>query len=85
MRINCTECGGKAHISKVEEVPPDYAKMTCICLSSDCMHGFVMELNFSHTLKPSKLSVPAGHIMDRISRLTDDQRAIVLQQLEFLV
>lgn len=85
MRIYCTECGKKAHVSKVEEVPPAYAKMFCLCLSTSCNHSFVMELNFKHTLKPSRLAVPAGHVMDRISRLTDDQRALILKQLELLI
>lgn len=55
MRVNCVSCGHKARIAKTEDESASHVKLFCVCLDIECSHSFVAELNFSHTLKPSKL------------------------------
>ncbi len=84
MRINCRDCGNKALITKVAEETPKYAKLYCICLEPTCGHGFVSELCFSHTLKPSKIIKDHGTILERLLQLSGDQQMQLLEQLEIL-
>lgn len=84
MRIYCSDCGNKALITRVAEETPKYAKLYCICLEPTCAHSFISEMNFSHTLKPSKIKPPDDTILDRILKLTDEQQMQLLEQLDLL-
>lgn len=84
MRIYCGSCGNKARITRVEDESPIYAKLYCICLEPHCGHGFISELSFSHTLRPSKLKPVENTMLDRILQLTEEQQRQMLQQLELL-
>lgn len=85
MRVYCYSCGEKARIAKVEEESPVYAKLYCVCHDPGCGYSFVSELSFSHTLKPSKLKPEESTILDRIMKLTEEQRVRVMQQLDLLL
>ncbi|WP_371916337.1 ogr/Delta-like zinc finger family protein [Pseudomonas sp. QTF5] len=84
MRIYCRDCGNKALITRVEEETAQYAKLYCICLEPTCGHGFISELRFSHTLKPSKILPADEKILDRILKLTGEQQKQLLEQLDML-
>ncbi|MGS8280403.1 ogr/Delta-like zinc finger family protein [Pseudomonas aeruginosa] len=84
MRVYCGSCGNKARITRIEDESPTYAKLYCICLEPHCGHGFISELSFSHTLKPSKLKPVENTMLDRILQLTEEQQRQMLQQLDLL-
>lgn len=83
MRVVCHYCEGKALISKVEEVSPDLKKLYCLCLNHTCAHSFVMELGFSHTLKPSAKK-PGESLLERFRDLSSAQQLQMFEQLESL-
>lgn len=85
VRIQCRDCGGKALINRVSDESPNLAKLYCICLEPSCGHGFVSELCFSHTIKPSKLLPIDKKILDRILVLTEDQQKKLMEQLDMLI
>ncbi|MGP5403246.1 ogr/Delta-like zinc finger family protein [Pseudomonas helleri] len=83
MRVICHCCDGKALISEVEEVSPDLKKLYCLCLNHKCGHSFVMELCFSHTLKPS--AKKAGEsLLERFRELSSAQQLQMFEQLDSL-
>lgn len=84
MRIYCRDCGNKALITRAEEETAQYAKLYCICIEPTCGHGFLSELRFSHTLKPSKILPADEKILDRILKLTGEQQKQLLEQLDML-
>lgn len=53
MRVNCTECGGKATIQSSKCLDVKLTKLYCSCSDPICGHTFVMDLSFSHTLSMS--------------------------------
>lgn len=53
--ILCKECNSKAIIQKTERLTPEYNRLYCTCKNFECGHRFVLELTYSHSLKPSKL------------------------------
>lgn len=58
MRIVCDRCGHKAKIATRRSETPYFTKLYCVCTNPECAHGFVMNLEFSHTLSPSALDLP---------------------------
>lgn len=85
MRIYCRDCGNKALITRVAEETPKCAKLYCICLEPTCGHGFVSELHFSHTLKPSRILPADETILDRVLKLTGEQQTQLFEQLDMLI
>lgn len=83
MRITCRECGSKARIGSRESVSVEYAKLYCQCLDPRCGHSFVMELSYSHALRPSATSVDQL-IFDRLRELPISQQRQLFDQLSSL-
>lgn len=83
MRVICHWCEGKALISEVDEVSPDCKKLYCVCLNHRCAHSFVMELNFSHTLKPSAKKLDES-LLKRFRELSSAQQLKMFEQLDIL-
>lgn len=84
MRVICHCCEGKALISQVEEVSPDSKKLYCLCLNAKCGHSFVMDLCFSHTVKPSAKKFD-GSLLERFRDLSSAQQLQLLEQLDMLI
>ena len=83
MRVNCNCCHGKALISEVDETSPGTNKLYCLCLNARCGHSFVMELSFSHTLKPSAKKVDES-LFERFRGLSNAQQLQMFEHLESL-
>jgi len=83
MRIKCRECGGKARIGSRENVSVEYAKLYCQCLDPLCGHSFVMELSYSHALRPAAASVDQL-IFDRLRELPLSRQRQLFDQLSSL-
>lgn len=80
MRINCKACGHKARISSREELSSAFAKLYCQCLDVHCGHTFVMNLTYSHTLRPSAGAIDQL-LFDRLSQLPASQQRQLFDQL----
>jgi hypothetical protein len=65
VRITCNRCGSIATIQSSAAESDAVKKLYCSCNNPDCGHTFVMTLEFSHTLSPSALDMPAS-VLDRI-------------------
>jgi hypothetical protein len=54
VRIYCNACEGRARIASRDALSVEFAKLYCQCLDVvNCGHTFVMNLTYSHTLRPS--------------------------------
>ncbi|MQT65676.1 transcriptional regulator [Pseudomonas sp. FSL R10-0056] len=84
MRVICRCCEGKALISKVDEVSSLLKKLYCMCLSFECGHKFVMDLEFSHTVKPSAKKLD-DCLVERFRDLSSAQQLQLLEQLDMLI
>ena len=73
MRIYCRACGGKARIGSRDELSVEFAKLYCQCLDVNCGHSFVMNLTYSHTLRPSAGTVDQL-LFDRLRQLPASQQ-----------
>jgi len=58
MRVRCNICGSKATIQTASDITDDVRHLYCTCNNVRCGHTFVANLEFSHTLSPSALSLP---------------------------
>lgn len=52
----CRECNSEAIILKTERIHRDSGRLYCRCKNPHCGHEFVMNLDYSHTTKASKLT-----------------------------
>lgn len=84
MRVICHSCEGKALISEVKEVSPESKKLYCLCLNAKCGHSFVMDLCFSHTVKPS-VKKSDSSLLERFRDLSNAQQLQLLEQLDILI
>lgn len=55
MDIKCNICGNKSIITKTDRVHSELSRLYCSCKNKECMHRFVMNLEFSHSTAPSLL------------------------------
>lgn len=83
MRVNCRECLKKAAISHFEKISPERTKLYCQCLDPRCGFGFVSEVNFSHTVRPSAISNESS-LPDQLLQLPAVSRTEMLEQLDML-
>lgn len=58
MRVYCSSCTKRAIITSRQEISKKLAKLYCVCSDPHCGHGFVIDMQFSHTLSPSALHLP---------------------------
>lgn len=80
MRIYCRACGGKARIGSRDELSVEFAKLYCQCLDVNCGHSFVMNLTYSHTLRPSAGAIDQL-LFDRLRQLPAPQQRRLFDQL----
>lgn len=80
MRIYCRACGGKARIGSRDELSVEFAKLYCQCLDVNCGHSFVMNLTYSHTLRPSAGAIDQL-LFDRLRQLPASQQRQLFDQL----
>ena len=80
MKINCKACGHKARISSRNELSPTFIDLYCQCLDVSCGHSFVMNLTYSHTLRPSA-GVVDQLLFDRLRQLPASQQRQLFDQL----
>ncbi|TWR88720.1 ogr/Delta-like zinc finger family protein [Pseudomonas saxonica] len=83
MRITCKECTGRARIGSRENMNAGYAKLYCQCLNPHCGHSFVMDLSYSHALRPSAAAVDQL-IFDRLRTLPISCQQQLFDQLNSL-
>jgi len=80
MRIYCKACGGKARIGSRDELSLEFVRLYCQCLEPKCGHTFVMNLTYSHALRP-----PAGDVdqllFDRLRQLPLAKQRQLFDQL----
>jgi hypothetical protein len=80
VRVNCTECGGKAIISSRDTISELFSKLYCLCLDAKCGHTFVMHLSFSHTLRPAGKGL-STLIFDKLRSLPEEERHALFERV----
>lgn len=80
MRIHCKECSGKARIASRDELSVEFARLYCQCLNPVCGHTFVMNLTYSHALRPAAGAVDQL-LFDRLRQLPAAQQRQLFDQL----
>lgn len=80
LRIYCGSCGAKGRIASREQLSSAFTKLYCQCLDPACGHTFVMNLTYSHSLRP-----PAGSgdqfLFDRLRELPAAKQRELFDQL----
>ncbi|WP_256856104.1 ogr/Delta-like zinc finger family protein [Rodentibacter ratti] len=54
--IYCKVCNAKSVIERTERIHSEFARYYCVCKNPQCGHRFVMNMEFSHTTRSSKLT-----------------------------
>ncbi|OOF58913.1 ogr/Delta-like zinc finger family protein [Rodentibacter myodis] len=54
--IYCAVCDTKSVIERAERIHSDFTRYYCACKNPLCGHRFVMNMEFSHTTRSSKLT-----------------------------
>ncbi|OOH88699.1 hypothetical protein BMT54_08330 [Pasteurellaceae bacterium 15-036681] len=67
----CRICGGYGIVSKSEQVHIDLTKEYCLCKNTKCGYRWVNIVEFSHTVRKSKLDKERGFEL-LIERLTHE-------------
>lgn len=80
MRIYCNACGGKARIGSRDELSREFARLYCMCLDPRCGHTFVMNLTYSHALRPAAGGIDQI-LFDRLRQLPAAQQRQLFDQL----
>nr|WP_313405732.1 ogr/Delta-like zinc finger family protein [Pseudomonas sp.] len=80
MRIYCKACGGKARISSRNELSPLFTNLYCSCLDARCGHTFVMQLSFSHSLRPAGGEIDQM-LFDRIKEMPRKEQLAMFARL----
>jgi hypothetical protein len=83
VKISCQECNGKARIGSRDELSLKFSKLYCQCLDVNCGHTFVMNLTFSHSLRPGGGAIDQL-LFDRLRKLPKADRRQLMDQLDFL-
>lgn len=79
-RLSCNVCGQRAIITKSVKEHQDLTKLYCSCKNLDCAHRFVMNLEFSHSIHPSKLDEKTMYHYI-LKNLPDDKKQEILKIL----
>lgn len=80
MRVYCKDCHGKARIGTREEVSIEFVKLYCQCLDPRCGATFVMNLSYSHALRPSGAAIDQL-LFDRLRELPLSRQRQLFDQL----
>lgn len=78
--VECKICGSKALINKSQREHKEFTKLYCTCKNQDCGHKFVLNLEFSHTTKPSKLK-EQDYFKYILTCLPNDKKQEILEVL----
>lgn len=54
--IYCTVCNSKSVIERSERIHSEFTRYYCACKNPLCGHRFVMNMEFGHTTRSSKLT-----------------------------
>ncbi|MDC9581200.1 ogr/Delta-like zinc finger family protein [Xenorhabdus sp. PR6a] len=65
LKVYCPECDGQATIKKIKtEGLNNIPELYCCCNDIECGHTYVLNLNFSHSIRHSKLTQdPSNHVL----------------------
>jgi len=80
MRVKC-ECGEKAKITNRTEYSSQIAKLYCVCQNPNCAHSFVMNLSFSHSIRPAANSLDQM-IFDRLKAMKPHQQQALMSRVQ---
>ena len=76
----CPTCGAKARIESSNEVSTTLKQLYMSCSDTICGHTWVSNLEFSHTLSPSSLSMPEN-ITEQLRVTSPTQQAELFSPL----
>ncbi|AZI13291.1 ogr/Delta-like zinc finger family protein [Avibacterium paragallinarum] len=80
-KIYCTVCKSQAKITRTERPLQGFSRLYCSCNNPECLHRFVMNLEFSHTTRTSLLDKDA-FINTLISQFSPEEKAKMLTALQ---
>ncbi|MCW9709976.1 ogr/Delta-like zinc finger family protein [Avibacterium sp. 21-586] len=80
-KIYCTACKSRATITRTERPLQGFSRLYCSCNNPECLHRFVMNLEFSHTTRPSLLDKDV-FINTLISQFSPEDKAKMLVALQ---
>lgn len=83
-RVRCTYCNEVATILSSDIDCSEFKKFYCQCQNSQCGHGFVMSLTFSHTTHPSNLVIPK-EVLAKLGKLNRAQQQELFSSLSSAV
>lgn len=72
--IYCTVCNAKSVIERAERIHSEFTRYYCACKNPHCGHRFVMNMEFGHTTRSSKLT--KDKLLELVlGKLSDDEKA----------
>jgi len=72
--IYCTVCNAKSVIERAERIHSEFTRYYCACKNPQCGHRFVMNMEFGHTTRSSKLT--KDKLLELVlGKLSDDEKA----------
>lgn len=72
--IYCTVCNAKSVIERSERIHSEFTRYYCACKNPQCGHRFVMNMEFGHTTRSSKLT--KDKLLELVlGKLSDDEKA----------
>lgn len=84
MQIQCRECKGKAIITTTNRMTCDFTRLYCSCRDAQCRHTFVMQLSYSHAIRPSEVKAQQ-QLLDQLRDLPPARLRELLEQGESLL
>lgn len=81
MQIQCRECRGKAIITTTNRLTCDFTRLYCTCRTAECGHSFVMQLSYSHALRPASNKLDQ-HLVEQMRELSPERLQSVIDQLK---
>lgn len=73
-RVYCPICNKVARITSSNSMDTQFKQAYCACTNPECGHTFVMNVEFSHTLSPSALSL-SKELRDKIRETAPVEQA----------
>ena len=72
--IYCTVCNSKSVIERSERIHSEFTRYYCACKNPLCGHRFVMNMEFGHTTRASKLT--KDKLLELVlGKLSDEEKA----------
>ena len=73
-RVYCPVCKKVARIESSNSMDRQFKQAYCACTNPECGHTFVMNVEFSHTISPSALSLSEA-LRDKLKRTAPTEQA----------